>query len=150
MRFLMLFRIQLMYFQKLFTELKNIDSLLRYNLSKLAPIRTFFTRTSGNFSQKLRFSHFEILLFWLLLTLRIPFSAKLSDFIHYTNIMCFFYLAGVFWPRRRSTVWENAKKLLKNLKFCWNCYFLYVTGLTRPVRWKLWKIPNNICITYTT
>ena len=150
MRFLMLFRIQLMYFQKLFTELKNIDSLLRYNLSKLAPIRTFFTRTSGNFSQKLRFSHFEILLFWLLLTLRIPFLAKVSDFIRYTDIMFFFYLACVFWPRMRLTVWKNAKKLPKNLKFCRNCYFLYVTGLTRAVKWKLWKIPNYICITYKT
>ena len=66
-----------MYFQKPFTELKNLESLLRYNMSKLAPIRTFFPRTSGNFSRKLRFSHFEILLFWLMLTLRIPFHLKL-------------------------------------------------------------------------
>ena len=83
----MLFKIQLMYFQKLFTELKNIASLLRYNLSKLAPVRIFCTRTSGNFSQKLRFSYFEIQLFWLLLTLGIPFLARLLSFIGNANVI---------------------------------------------------------------
>ena len=134
MRFLMLFRIQLMYFQKLFTEFKNIDLLLRYNLSKLAPIRTFFTRTSGNFSQKLRFSHFEILLFWLLLTLRIPFLAELSDFIRYTNIMCFFYFAGVFGPRMRPNSVKICEKAAEKFKILPKLLFFYVTGLTRAVK----------------
>ena len=54
MTILMHFKIQLMYFQKHFTEFKNLDLLLSYNPLKLAPIHTFFTRTPGNFSQKLK------------------------------------------------------------------------------------------------
>ena len=87
MRVLMHLKIQLMYFQKLFTEFENLDLLLSYNPSKLAPIRPFFTRTSGNFGQKRRFSHFEILLFWLLLALGIPFLAKFLSFIGPTNVI---------------------------------------------------------------
>ena len=41
MRILMLSKSKLIHFQKLFTELKNLDSLLRYNPSRLAPIRLF-------------------------------------------------------------------------------------------------------------
>ena len=38
-RLLMISKIQLIHFQRLFTELKNLDPLLRYDPSKLAPIR---------------------------------------------------------------------------------------------------------------
>ena len=69
-----------MYFQKIFTEFKNLDSLLRYNLSKLASIRTFFTRTSGKFQPKTEVFHFEILVFWPLISPGIPLLAKLLSF----------------------------------------------------------------------
>ena len=87
MTILMHFKIQLMYFQKLFTEFKNLDLLLSYNPSKLGLIHSFFPRRSGNFGRKLRFSHFEILLFCLRLTLGIRFLAKLSNSIGPTNVI---------------------------------------------------------------
>ena len=142
MRFLMLFRIQLMYFQKLFTELKNIDSLLRYNLSKLAPIRTFFTRTSGNFSQKLRFSHFEILLFWLLLTLRIPFLAKLSDFIRYTNIMWVFLFCWCFWAQDEAYSVKICEKAAEKFKILSKLLFFLRYGPNPGRKMKIMKNPK--------
>ena len=85
MTILMHFKIQLMYFQKLFTKFKNLDLLLSYNPSKLGLIHSFSPRRSGNFGQKLRFSHFEILLFCFRLTLGIRFLAKLLSLRGPTN-----------------------------------------------------------------
>ena len=47
----------------------------------------FFHKDVRKFGQKLRFSHFEILLFWLRLTLGIPFLVKLLSFIGPTNVI---------------------------------------------------------------
>ena len=75
-----------MYFQKLFTELKNLAPLFRYDPSKLALILSL-SRESQEISAKTKILRFEILLFWRLITAGITYFAKWSDFIVYTNVV---------------------------------------------------------------
>ena len=134
MRFLMLFRIQLMYFQKLFTELKNIDSMLRYNLSKLASTRTFFMKTSGNFSQKLRFSHFEILLFLAPAHSWNPILSQIVRFYTLYKHYVFFLFCWCFWAQDEAYSVKICEKAAEKFKILLKLLFFYVTGLTRAVK----------------
>ena len=75
----MISEIQLMYVQTLFTELEIIDQLLSYD----RPIHTFSRERQEISAKNQGFSRFEILLFWCLITVWIPFLAKMFDFIVY-------------------------------------------------------------------
>ena len=60
----------------------------------------FFPRILGNFGQKPKFLRLEILLFWRLITAGIPYLAKLSDFIVYTNFVLDISWFSFFGPER--------------------------------------------------
>ena len=70
-----------------FTELKNLDSWLSYETSKLAPTHTFSKKRMEKRDQKSTFSYVKIHLFFLLINCGIPFLAKLLNFISYTNVL---------------------------------------------------------------
>ena len=65
---------------------------------KVCPYTHCLARLIGNFGQKPRFSHSEILLFLFYVTLGVPLFAKLSDFIDYTNVACDFSWFPLFGP----------------------------------------------------
>ena len=86
-RYSVILKILLMRFHRRFTELKNLDSWLRYETSKLAPTHTFSNKRMENRDQKSPFSYVKIHLSFLLISCGIPFLAQLLNFVSYTNSM---------------------------------------------------------------
>ena len=122
MPFLMLFKIQLMYFQNLFTEFKDLDSLLSYNPAKFL------------FWPKAKVSQFEILLFWLLLN----FTNAIWDFHHFhilaldearnvknSNVHRISKLFRIFF-----TLWASSLVSLNSVKRFWK----YISWILKSIK----------------
>ena len=112
---------------------------------KVGPYTHFLAKLIGNFGQKPRYSHSEILSFLFSVTLGVPFLAKLSDFIDYRKIIKDFLMIFIFWAGTRPLMWKNGNfgEILQLF-----LHFFTLRALSRPKKLKSWKIPYNVCIIY--
>ena len=116
-----------------FYGIKNFWSIVEIWPVKVGPYTHCLAKLIGNFGQKPRFSHSEILLFLFYVTLGVPFLAKLSDFIDYRKIIWDFLMIFIFWPGTRPRMWKIAI-LVKFYNFF---TFFHITGLVQAQKMEI-------------